>query len=487
MMNYKVAIAATLAVVFCFEGVNAKTLRNADEPAEFPPSSFSGKQYVDSRGCVFIRAGIDGNVTWIPRVSRSRSVICGFKPTNAGAVAALPVVPAKKSASNVVRIEVPQIAAKPTAAPKVRRSAPALKAAPKPVVRRVAVQPKPILRAPVIPVVASKPVVRRGTAIAKATPRVAKSPVTRQASSCAGFSAMSQKYMGRSTSKLPVRCGPQARTAYAATGTRSVTAPSAPVPMAAAILPTRRAASRTLTQRVVRAPAPTVQIAPTAKRINGNTRIVPRHVYETQRVANTVTKPPRGYRSAWNDDRLNTRRAQQTVRGLTQMDLVWTQEVPRRLINANTGKDVTGKFPKLLYPYVDMEAQLRYRGTSSTIGQTTRRAVLRNPTVRASTKSIAPKPQAQRRQTAKTTPTTSRSVAATGHKYVQVGTFGVDANATQSAAHLRGLGLPVRTGTLKRASKSYRVVLAGPFSNPSQLTAALRRVRSAGYSDAFLR
>ena len=42
---------------------------------------------------------------------------------------------------------------------------------------------------------------------------------------------------------------------------------------------------------------------------------------------------PRGYRPAWDDDRLNSRRAEQTLRGRASMREIWTDTVPRRLID----------------------------------------------------------------------------------------------------------------------------------------------------------
>ena len=61
--------------------VLSQSLAGLGGPAELPPGSFSGEQYVDSRGCVFIRAGYGGQETWVPRVSRDRQPLCGYQPT----------------------------------------------------------------------------------------------------------------------------------------------------------------------------------------------------------------------------------------------------------------------------------------------------------------------------------------------------------------------------------------------------------------------
>ncbi|MFQ6549708.1 hypothetical protein AADZ90_017290 [Aestuariibius sp. 2305UL40-4] len=57
------------------------SIRDIRPPAELPPEDFAGAQYADSRGCVYIRAGAAGNVTWVPRVDRRRQHLCNVEPT----------------------------------------------------------------------------------------------------------------------------------------------------------------------------------------------------------------------------------------------------------------------------------------------------------------------------------------------------------------------------------------------------------------------
>ena len=50
-------------------------------PAELPPPGYAGLQYVDSRGCAFIRAGTAAETIWVIRVSPGGAPMCDNPPS----------------------------------------------------------------------------------------------------------------------------------------------------------------------------------------------------------------------------------------------------------------------------------------------------------------------------------------------------------------------------------------------------------------------
>ncbi|MEH6505152.1 MULTISPECIES: SPOR domain-containing protein [Sulfitobacter] len=437
------SIVAVAALMSALGAGIAQAQSFRDQPAEFPSASYKGKQYVDSKGCVYIRAGIDGNVTWVPRVSRKRQGVCGFKPTNVQTAASAPAgaadapvqitvnsAPVAAKQPTVAARPLPQRKAKPVV---VRQKAP--KVVRQPVPRSVDVPAAPITQAPVA---------------------VAQVPST-----CAGRSAISQQYSGSRTKGVVVRCGPQ-------------TAPI--LPSTAQVAVTGTAPSHVSTTRRVTAPA---KPAPA----HAYTRIVPKHVAINRQNTYANVAVPKGYRPVWEDDRLNPKRAEQNLAGRSQMLLIWTNTVPRRLINQKTGQDVTARLP-LVYPYTSVEQQRRDLGDvtfAKRNGQLVKRIVRNKNAAPAKRKPVyssrsAPKPVA-------TAPATPR---AAGKTYVQIGVYGDSANAQRAAQRIARMGMGARIGKSTRGGKTYLSVQAGPFG-ASSAPAALGKLRGAGYGDAYIR
>ncbi len=433
-----VATVAAVALTIGVAGIGSSAMAQSRGPAEYPPASYAGSQYVDSKGCVFVRAGVNGNVTWVPRVARNRQAVCGFQPTQVqGATAA----PTARPPVTVITAAEPETQAAPAAGPAQTAAAPqAQPAVPAPVrrpaagvagpsVAPVAVQPVPRVRAPAAPVVEARPRILPAPAAPVVSPVLAPQVAT----PCDGLSATGRTYMGYGGTQ-GLRCGPQSDYAsnYASGAPRFMVPGAAPA-MTAPQAP--QAAAPASGPKVFAVPTRDVKRVVTARttsdhQIDPDARVMPKHVYENKQLTQQGIAVPKGYRKIWEDDRLNPRRAEQTLSGKRKMEMVWTNTVPRRLV------------PVEVAPA--------------------------KPVARAASVSSRSAPQP----------------AAPAGRYIQVGSFRTPGNAqavAQTLANKSGQRVQLRQ------SGTARVVMMGPFTNDRDLGRALAIARQAGFADAFPR
>lgn len=464
MKRVRLAAIATALAVFANSPMLAQGRSVPAIPAEFPPASYEGRQYVDSSGCIFVRAGVGGNVTWVPRLSRDRKQLCGFQPTRTATRTTPETKAGQQTASATPRPKPSASVAKPSSAQPARS-------------KTTAQQPRRA-RSPATmePMTASRPKANPGPATVAAPVRQPHAPrATRLAepapggTACATRSGVSAAYTVQRKGS-PIRCGPQK--APHVTYVRRATASSNP---ADAITARRE----------------TVRPGMTATRetVSPRTRIAPAGVYSRQRISQAGVRIPPGMEAVWDDDRLNPKRAHQTFEGIDRSAVMWTNTVPRRLIDRRTGADAIHRYPGLQPPYTSFEAQRAAGITVATQGRVvpepqTRQRVARTQ-IAAQRETPSTRATVSTRSSAPDTPVTRTEPAS--HRYAQVGIFADQTQAKAAAQRIVRSGLPARRGNLTRDGRSLTLVLAGPFSTQAQLTGATKRLRSLGFSNVTLR
>jgi len=438
---------------------------------------------VDSAGCAFIRAGVSGNVTWVPRVNRDRSQLCGFQPSLTAGQAALPVIPdaPEQVAAVPVAPVVPPVA--PVRAVPVRAAPPAADPG-APIATVASITTPPRLNAqPVTPQVIAAP----------AAPAVAAPRQITRAEACAGRTGIQPGYVSSATGN-PIDCGPAAPLVMAAAPAAVMVAPQAPVrerftlaEACARIAGTNARLRDANTGAEVScgalAPTPLLVAAPAAPRMPMG-GVVPGRAGAAAPVV-MVMACETGQMSGF--DYLNaapgvafrcgpqTQSPSGITSGIVAQASARAPVSARAMFAAPAPVVVT---PPPGYQTVWDDGRLNpQRGLPPTAVQV---ATVAAPVVtdRVSTR-VAPQHVAE-------TPVAQAPVAS-GHRFVQVGTFADPANAERTAARLQALGLPVGFANLTHNGTQMRVVAAGPFATEAELQAALRAARGAGFSDAFTR
>jgi septal ring-binding cell division protein DamX len=432
----KVLSAALLAAVF---GTTSADARGLGGPAELPPAGYKGQQYVDSRGCVFLRAGFGGQVTWVPRVSRDRKQLCGYPSSGGRVEVAEAAAPAPQETAVAV---VPQV-----------RSAPSTDAGVMP--KRVAApQPAPQVVRPATAseLAATSP---RGTVVA------APEGGAGYRLACPADTPVAERFEIRGGG-TKVMC---------TAGNGSLDGADFPILVAGSL------AGRPIgydahvavgnTGKTGEAPGGTVYVG---------TRTAGATVISTKSAKYPAQVPPAGYKLAWSDDRLNPNRGKQTVEGLMDMDGVWTRTTPAEL---REDSEVKRRPVKIIVRHRDGTQSAHEGYVVSTKGGAETVVRSDGATVKKlskSTKAVAPDVVAPKAKA------TAKLATGSGRFLVQVGTYGVSSNAEGAAGRLKGQGLPVSRGKLNGGALT--VVYAGPFASAADAKAALSAARGMGFSDA---
>lgn len=444
ILSGAVVMAAFIGFSGMISPVLGQSVRAVGGPAEVPSAKFQGQQYVDSRGCVFMRAGLGGRTQWVARIGRDRKPMCSETTAReASARLAAPDAAASNPAAPVVVAAAPVMAekvGKPMATvasnmvPKrhlgvqIPTFVPGLEPAKTP-----AAQVAPSYSNPALAPKPARVQIANGTTVGRSAGCPAAVPVLQRMALNAGGTVMvctrgdgtangwvSPTYARGTAPGASIKNVPGAQVAFSGnTGTQ--------------IAAQRRTQTQgTGAQANGQANGDFAQVV-----IDGKTVIGHQQQKQTQ------------YRTAWRDGRLNPLRGQGSASGWAQQDQVWTRATPAKSVADIAQTKVRRKNQQ--------QANLRVSASTMSGGGLGSGGDL------------------------------GGAVASGAAIYVQIGTFGSASNVKNAAGMLASMGLPVAKSHGKRGGQELVTVLAGPFASRPDAQAALGMARGAGFADAFLR
>ncbi|MDZ4311443.1 MAG: SPOR domain-containing protein [Cypionkella sp.] len=289
-MLLKIVSVAVFAAVLGPIVASAQTVSQIGQPAERPPASYKGAQYVDSRGCVFMNANYGGAAQWVARVNRSRKVLCGYPPTF-GPKPVIEMADETPAAKPVV------VAAAPVVVKPAKAKAPMATVASAMMPEAVVVGPAPVPRARVA-VVANLP-----TPV-QSYERAATSGPAAGKIGCYSSAPVAEV--------VRLRNGGTAVVCTRGDGTLTGWRPP--------IYPRGAGVGAALSEPVQVARADHAGVG----------RVAVASTYASAELPEVAV--PKGYKLAWTDDRLNPQRGIGTAQGQAAQDQLWTRTVPARLV-----------------------------------------------------------------------------------------------------------------------------------------------------------
>lgn len=288
VMYNRVFSAAFVAVLLGATSALAQSVASVGGPAEMPPAGFKGQQFVDSRGCVYLKAGLAGQVNWVLRVGHDRKPMCNKTPT----FGAKPVIEVATAAEMAAPAQVAEV-----------QIAPAPRAV---TVATTAPQGSTPLVAPSLVGILDVPAARPQTRVSGGYETTGSGTGNRRIG-CFTSAPVAERVKLRNGGTAVV----------CTTGDGTLTGWRPPIYADGA------GVGASLSD-------------PPVGFVAGNSHGT--HSYGSNAQtggyasadAGTATAPvvPEGYKLAWDDDRLNPKRGKGTAQGWAAQDQVWTRDVP---------------------------------------------------------------------------------------------------------------------------------------------------------------